>query len=165
MPHRLLTKRDAALKALRNGFRYGVEFGPQLAQHSNSDLALLLQGRTTLNVQDILSCFDWSDMEHFPPSKFLYELLQDADVFDEEGRLTLLRWCTGLNALSVNCPDRKVKLVEDDTNRKQVDGRLPTAATCSNEIYLPNYSSKEVLRIQLKCALDSFKSDASFEQQ
>lgn len=33
--------------------------------------------------------------------------------------------------------------------------RLPTAHTCFNHLLLPQYSSKEVLRQRLECALDN----------
>ena len=88
------------------------------------------------------------------------KLLQDTGEFVEARRLTLLRWCTGLNALPICGLDKKVQIRQDGL----ADARLPNAHTCSNEIEMPDYSSKAVLRMQLKRALDEFECDPGFHQ-
>ena len=171
---RLLYKREAALKALCSGFTYrgklDLDLQWQLAQHRNADLVLLLQGRAVLNVQDMVEVFDWKkagdDWKTSDDSRdavdFLRELLTDEVEFDDARRLLLLRWCTGLNAVSVNGLDPKVKLLKDESG--VADERLPLAHTCSHEIDLPPYSSKAVLCKQLRRALDEFKLDPSFHE-
>eukprot|EP01050_Picozoa_sp_SAG11_P049400 SAG11_NODE_26975_length_338_cov_1.694561_1_plen_81_part_10 len=77
----------------------------QLAQHHNADLALLIQGKATISVEEILDCFDWSKppQECAATVESLRAVLAKGNAhLDASRRLLLLRFCTGLNALPVS---------------------------------------------------------------
>ena len=50
-------------------------------------------------------------------------------------------------------------------NDEATDGWRPQASTCTHELFLPAYSSKEVLRERLDEALDLLAVDGSFTLQ
>ena len=164
---KLLVDRHAALVALREGFTLEgrLDLGVQLAQHSNTDLSLLLQGKPTLSAQDLLDCFDWSD-PCCAAVTYLRELLQDAGAFDATRRQLLLRWCTGRNVLPVSGLGSKVTFAAADVPQNEVsDGRLPEASTCFHEVRLPSNLSKDMLRARLDQALDEFALQGGFGRQ
>ena len=163
---KLLFDREGALRALRDGFtlRGKVDLSVQLAQHRNSDLALLLQGKATISCAELRECFNWAHSASSHAVGYLYDVLGDETAFDESQRLLMLRWCTGLNALPVSGVTRKVVIRLAEVVGS-VDGPLPVVHTCSHEIDLPPYSSKEVLLTKLTDALTDYVHDPSFGQQ
>ena len=52
----------------------------QLAQHRTADLSLLLQGKPSLSMEDIVDCFDWTEPRGSRAVTFLRELLGDASA-------------------------------------------------------------------------------------
>ena len=163
---RLLTDQQPALGALRDGFTFGgrIDLGLQLAQHQNDELLLMLQGKATLSLCDILDCFDWSEPHSSPAVSYFRELLADSDSLEVSRRFLLLRWCTGRSVLPICGLERKVRLILDDTdNGGSPDRRFPNPHTCTYEIDLPSYSSTVVLKEQLCRALDDFEADPSFQ--
>ena len=158
---KLLVDRHASLAALHTGFTLGgkLDLGLQLAQHSNADLSLLLQGNADLSAEDLLQCFDWSEEPPCSPAVgYLRELISTA-ALDKRLRLLLLRFCTGRNALPLSGLSPKVTF-----NLLNTPGGLPEPHTCTHELDLPVYSSKEETRAKLVLALDSFEVDGSFGQ-
>ena len=163
---KLLSDRSVALAALRRGFTMGgkLDLGLQLAQHRNADLALLLQGRATISSAEMLDCFDWTE----PPAgcaaavEHLRTAIEEGDThLDAPGRLLLLRFCTGLNALPVSGLTRKITFnLLDKTH-----AHLPDPHTCTHELDLPAYNSKAELLEKLLMVLDSFAVDPSFGQE
>ena len=165
---KLLVSRQDALAALQSGFTLGgkLDLRMQLAQHRTADLSLLLQGKPSLSVEDIVDCFDWTETRGSRAVTFLRELLGDASALDADRRLLLLRWCTGLNALHVGGLARRVSLRRAEGGDGDApDGRLPEARTCYHEVILPEYSSKAVLHEKLEEVLAAFEADGSFGQQ
>jgi hypothetical protein len=65
---KLLVDRRASLQALCDGFTFNgkLDLRLQLAQHRLADVALLLQGRVALSVDDLLGCIDWSTPHSSP---------------------------------------------------------------------------------------------------
>jgi hypothetical protein len=162
---KLLTNRSSALTALREGFTLGgkLDLGLQLAQHRHADLALLLQGKATISVQDMLDCFNWSEPP--PPCaasvEYLRAVLAEGNAhLNAPRRLLLLRFCTGLNALPVVGLTRKVSF-----NFLDKPGGLPDPHTCTHELDLPAYGSKAELLEKLMLTLENFEADPSFGQQ
>jgi hypothetical protein len=162
---KLLVDRHEALVALRDGFTLNgkLDFGLQLAQHRNADLALLLQGKAVVSAEELLGCFDWSDPP--PPCAAAVDYLrtaisEDDAHLDVPRRLLLLRFCTGLNALPVSGLTRKVTF-----NFLDKPSGLPEPHTCTHELDLPAYGCKAELLEKLILALDSFEADPSFGQQ
>ena len=165
---KLLVNRQEALAAVLSGFTLGgkVDLRLQLAQHRTADLSLLLQGKPSLSVEDIVSCFDWAEPHSSSSVSFLRDVLNDATALNEERRMLLLRWCTGLNALSVTGLSSPIKLKRaEGVIGDAPDGRWPEACTCHREVTLPAYSSKAVLQDKLKEVLTAFDADGSFGQQ
>jgi len=159
---KLLVDRRASLQALCDGFTFNgkLDLRLQLAQHRLADVALLLQGRVALSVDDLLGCFDWSTPHSSPAVGYLHELLRDG-VLNLARRRLLLRWCTGLNALPADGLKQQItlRLADGDGN---VDGRLPTVRTCYYEVHLPRYTSKAVLHERLDKVLVDFESGGGF---
>ena len=91
----------------------------------------------------------------FPPSSavpaLFRELIADDVVFDEARRLQLLTWATALVALPGGGLQEpiKIRLFPDADEHT-----LPEAHTCTHELHIPDYSSREVLQQKLLMALD-----------
>jgi E3 ubiquitin-protein ligase HUWE1 len=164
---KLLVDRHDAVVALREGFTLEgrLDLGVQLAQHSNAELSLLLQGKPSLSTVELLECFDWSE-PCCAAVTYLMDLLSDAEAFDVARRQLLLRWCTGRDVLPVSGFTNKVTFAAAEMMRGELpDGRLPEACTCFYEVRLPNYSSKEMLRERLEHALNEFAVQGGFGRQ
>ena len=162
---RLVSCRSVSLDAMRRGFVRCEDLQIQLAALGPPhELGLVLQGKQSLSVADLLDCFvlPHTSLEeeeaagfaavgsHVPES--FERLLRDEAFFGETERLALLRWCTALCALPIGgLSESKIKLrlygpeVDDST--------LPETHTCTREVHLPNYSSATVLREKLLLAL------------
>ena len=86
--------------------------------------------------------------------RYLCELiLDDSDEtgLSAEQRLDLLEWATALRALPCNGLKDKIKL-KLYPDRSDVD--LPNVHTCTYEVHLPPYSSREKLQEKLMLAVD-----------
>ena len=112
----------------------------------------------------MLECFEWGE----PPAEcaaaveHLRAAIARGDEHLDVRRRRLLLWfCTGLNALPVNGLSRKVSF--NFLDKPGVP--LPEPHTCTHELDLPAYSSREELLEKLHMALDSFEADPSFGQE
>lgn len=59
--HRLLTKRQASLDALRQGFTQCIDLSVQLAPLSSAQLALMVRGRVSFSPSELVECFRWPE--------------------------------------------------------------------------------------------------------
>jgi len=154
---RLVGDRQAALCALRDGFRSfdKIDLTLQLASLSCDDMLRLVQGKLSMSSEDLISCVDWEKSKQgFPEGsracEFFRAFIMEAD---ETESFRLLRWCTGLAALPAQgMIDDKICL-EWDGIESGVASRYPVAHTCTRQIDLPNYASLDVLRARMQQAL------------
>lgn len=154
---RLLTDRMQALSALREGFVQNYDISLQLGCLSSDELVLMLQGKSSISVRELLDAIEWPDPEDedgFGDSLapfFLRELLLDEAAFGEAHRLALLQWCTALSAMPPGGLTDRIKL----RPYRDVDLQtLPETHTCSRELHLPSYESLVQLQERLLLALE-----------
>jgi len=168
---RLFTDRLDALSAMRAGFLMHEDLQVQLAALSEGEVVQMLRGKVALTAQDLSECFDWpwaseeaeleSGFGESAVPRWLEELLLDEGHFDEARRLQLLQWTTALCALPLGgLGDNKIQL---RLYRDAEEGTLPETHTCTHELHIPDYPSREVLREKLLVALehrdDGFQKD------
>ena len=118
----------------------------------------MLRGNTDLTCTDLLDCFDWSGAEfaaiESDVPQFLREMILDDSSntrLSSEQRLHLLEWCTGLTALPCSGLAERIVLrlyVEADAND------LPIVHTCTHELHMPAYNSREQLHAKLLKAVE-----------
>lgn len=76
------------------------------------------------------------------------------DEWDDANRRKLLTFSTGSDRAPVNgLKSMKFYIVQDDENVS--DQKLPSAHTCFNQLVIPNYSTKEILREKLTTAIEN----------
>ena len=168
--NRLLTCRAASLEALRKGFAdhalTSIDLTVQLGALSSAELLLMLRGKTEVSSADLLECFEWPSTGSVAAvqagfeevgsevPRYLREMIEDESP--ETGlnaltRLHLLEWATALTALPCGGLKDPIKLklwAEAD------DGDLPNVHTCTHEVHLPAYSSRELLQAKLLQAVE-----------
>ena len=167
--HRLLTTRSASLHALRQGFagNWQMDMTVQLGAMSSAELLLMLRGKTELSPGELLECFEWPRAHSLledgemgfeavgsDAPLYLREVILDesADTgLTAQQRLQLLEWCTALTALPCGGLKEPITLKLWENAR---DEDLPSVHTCTHEMHLPAYSSRERLRTKLVMALE-----------
>lgn len=82
--------------------------------------------------------------------KWFWEIL--LDEWDDAQRRKLLAFSTGSDRAPVNgLKSLKFYIVMEG----EEDGRLPTSHTCFNQLLIPKYTTKDVLRKNLEQAIDN----------
>ena len=138
----------------------------QLGALTAAELLHMLHGNTELSREQLLGCFAWPDASVSAEAKagfaaagseaprYLREIILDESPETGLGsleRLHLLEWSTALTALP--CGGLK-----DPITLKLYEGAdehdLPNVHTCTHEIHLPSYTSREQLRRKLLLAVE-----------
>jgi len=166
---KLLTCREASLRALRAGFIETVDLQVQLGALTAAELLRMMRGNTELSRDELLKCFQWPDLpgatvgmqEHAGFAqvgsdcpRFLREVILDDSTengLSNAERLHLLEWCTALTALPCNGLKEPI-LLKHYPERGAND--LPNVHTCTQEVHLPPYESREQLRSKLLKAVE-----------
>jgi hypothetical protein len=160
---RLLTDREASLRALRDGFaeQGDVDLTLQLGALSSAELMRMLRGNTDLSRSDLLGCFRWlgPGVQSFAAvgpdvPRYLREIILDespATSLSGEQRLLLLEWCTALTALPCGGLKEPIAI---DLDAGAGEGSLPTVHTCTHELHRPAYRSRGQLREKLLHAVE-----------
>ena len=165
--YQLLESRLASLRALRDGFTETEDLRIQLGALSSAELLRMLRGKTELSSHELLACFAWPDVGATPVAeaqagfaaagcdcpRYLREIILDesADTgLSREQRLHLLEWCTALTALP--CGGLKEPIALRFWAERDADA-LPNVHTCTHELHLPPYASREQLRAKLLLAV------------
>jgi hypothetical protein len=157
---RLLSERSASLTALREGFEDQCYLIHQLGALSSAELLFMLRGKFSVSRADLLRCFDLSEhaLSSFAvagsdaPSQ-LRALIEDEDEqlgLSAEQRMELFQWTTALAALP--CGGLKVP-ISLRLYEGAGDETLPHVHTCTHELHLPAYASRQALRAKLMVAL------------
>ena len=167
--HKLLKTRERSLLALRAGFTESVDLRIQLGALSSSELLRMLRGNTELSSDELLGCFAWPDSQGASAAtvaeagfaavdsdapRFLREIIEDPSAETGLGsteRLHLLEWATALTALPCGGLKEPILLRHFEGAN---DDDLPNVHTCTHEIHLPSYTSREQLRRKLLKAVE-----------
>ena len=117
------------------------------------DLEQLICGQRTLNFQELKEYCIYAN--GFNPEsqliKWFWEIV--LEEWTDEQRRKLLSFSTGNDRAPVNgLKAMKFFIVKDEVDD---DMKLPSSHTCFNQLVIPNYSSKEVLRNKLMMAIDN----------
>lgn len=76
------------------------------------------------------------------------------EEWDDAKRRALLAFATGSDRAPVNgLKSMKFFLIKDVEGAS--DAKLPTSHTCFNQLLVPEYSSKEILRAKLEQAIEN----------
>ena len=159
--HKLVGAIGAQAAAFRDGL--GVFLDDELLSKLRSictvaEVQLLLCGTTDIDVGD------WQASAQYEPLSFadspqvtwFWTAVREMSV---EDRSTLLHFCTGsmrppatgfASLMGFNGALQRFTLQRTDGAQA---GRLPTASTCFNKIYLPEYATEAELRAKLRLAL------------
>ena len=85
-----------------------------------------------------------------PMIKWLWEIV--LEEWSDDNRRKLLTFSTGSDRAPVNgLKSLKFYIIKDG----QDDKRLPSSHTCFNQLLLPHYSRKEILRERLQVAVEN----------
>ena len=165
---RLLTKRERSLQALRAGFaEHGdTDLRIHLGIFSSEELVRMLRGNTELSAADLSGCFEWPDQAASAAAaagfesigsevpRYLREIIEDEQpetALSSEVRLHILEWATALTALP--CGGLKDPIVLKLYSQAD-ENDLPNVHTCTHEVHLPAYSSREQLKEKLLRAVE-----------
>ena len=145
---------------------HGFDLTMQLGALSSEELLLLMRGKTEMSSEDLLDCFEWPPPDSARAAqagfasigsevpRFFREVLLDASdetALCAEQRLALFEWCTALTALPCGGLKEKIKLRLWEEGE---DNDLPSVHTCTHEVHLPAYRSRETLRAKLLMAVE-----------
>lgn len=84
--------------------------------------------------------------------KWFWEIV--LEEWNDEQRRALLSFATGSDRAPVNgLKAMKFYLIKDMENTN--DLKLPTSHTCFNQLVVPDYSSKDILRAKLLAAIEN----------
>ena len=138
----------------------------QLGALTAAELLHMLHGNTELSREQLLGCFAWPDASVSAEAKagfaaagseaprYLREIILDESPETGLGsleRLHLLEWSTALTALP--CGGLKdpitLKFYESADEHD-----LPNVHTCTHEVHLPPYATREQLRAKLLLAVE-----------
>jgi hypothetical protein len=168
--YKLLGSRRSSLEALRQGFAdqtlHGFDLTMQLGALSSAELLLMMRGKTEMSSADLLDCFEWPAPDSMGAAqagfesvgsevpRFLREIVEDESddtALTAEQRLAVLEWCTALTALPCGGLKQKIKL---ELWEEGEENDLPSVHTCTHEVHLPAYRSRETLRAKLLMAVE-----------
>jgi len=115
------------------------------------ELSLLVSGIRNLDVED---WFGFSRCDDHAVARWFWEIVRD---FNEEQRCMLLHFATGSSRLPLG-GFAELQPTFCVTVSHGSEDRLPVAHTCSNQLVLQPYTSKEQLREKLLLAMESAES-------
>ncbi|KAG5491305.1 hypothetical protein JIQ42_01203 [Leishmania sp. Namibia] len=142
----LVERRRTALEAMKKGFFCEQSLEHHLKLLSPSDLLLLLCGQLHVSAQVIVDALEF---QGFPRSsttpKFLKEVILD---MSQNNLRRFLQLCTATAAVPANGAMKKIKVLRcaDET-------RLPVGHGCTNQLDLPDYNDKQIIKEKLEVAL------------
>lgn len=120
---------------------------------SPADLEQLICGQRTLNFHELKEWCIYAN-GYNPESqliKWFWEIV--LDEWTDEQRRKLLSFSTGSDRAPVNgLKAMKFFIIKDEVDD---DMKLPISHTCFNQLIIPNYSTKDILRKKLQMAIEN----------
>lgn len=144
---------EGQLAAFKKGFERMVDKEAVKAVLDSAELEALICGQRKLNFADLRDTAIYAN--GFTPDcaqmKWLWEIV--LEEWDDEKRRQLLSFSTGSDRAPVaGLRSLKFYIVLEGGDD---DNKLPTSHTCFNQLLMPRYSSKDVLREKLQFAIDN----------
>ncbi|KAG5492820.1 hypothetical protein JKF63_01400 [Porcisia hertigi] len=142
----LVERRRTALEAIRKGFYCEPSLEHHLKLLSPSDLLLLLCGQMHVSAQAIVDALEFQGFSRTSNTpKYLKEVVLE---MSQNNLRRFLQLCTTTAAVPVNGVMKKIKVLRcaDET-------RLPVGHGCTNQLDLPDYNDKQIIKEKLEIAL------------
>ena len=118
------------------------------------DLEQLICGQRTLDFNELKKYCIYANgfTPQSPMVKWFWEIM--LEEWNDEQRRALLSFTTGSDRAPVNgLKAMKFYFIKDNENAS--DQKLPTSHTCFNQLVVPEYSSKDILRSKLQAAIEN----------
>lgn len=158
MKYKLQTSIQKQWDSFRSGFNYVCE-GEIFDMFSWQELKCLVCGNESIDFNALETACQYEDpySESTPVVGHLWELLHK---LDEKNKRLFLCFCTGSDRIPIRgLGDLRLTISRADKGHSQEinDLSLPTAHTCFNHLFLPPYSTKEILQERLLLAIQNSK--------
>lgn len=142
-----------AVVPIRTGLAQTV---PQLvlSLYTGRQLETNVCGEVTIDLELLKRCTVYED-GYSASDRYVTDLWQVLEEMDHAERANFLRFTWGRTRLPLTpaeFPD-KFKIARLPPARGPVDSYLPSASTCHFKLYLPPYSSRDILRAKLRQAI------------
>lgn len=142
----LVERRRTALEAMRKGFYCEPSLEHHLKLLSPSDLLLLLCGQLHVSAQVIVDALEFQGFSRNSNTpRYLKEVLLD---MSQNNLRRFLQLCTATAAVPMSGAMKKIKVL-----RCADEGRLPVGHGCTNQLDLPDYNDKQIIKEKLEIAL------------
>jgi len=151
--YRMIKCQKKALDNMREGL-FDVIPSKNLDGLTGEDLRLLLNGVGDINVQTLISYTSFNDESGEAPDRlvsfkrWLWAVIEKMSGME---RQDLVYFWTGSPALPAS--EEGFQPMPSVTIRPADDSHLPSANTCISRLYIPLYSSKQILRTKLLMAI------------
>ena len=143
---------EGQLASFKKGFNRMVDLPVLKALFDAEDLEQLICGQRNLNFKELKEVALYANgfTPESPMMKWFWEIV--LEEWDSAKQKNLLIFTTGSDRAPVNgLKTMKFVLVLEGEG----DGRLPSSHTCYNQLHIPQYSSKDVLRRNLEMAIEN----------
>ena len=153
MSNWLLRRRyEPALSSFMEGFEALISIPKSMALFSIKELQLLIGGVPEIDVVELQKTATFGGfVSKSNQVEWLFEVLDD---FDHERLSAFLGFISGCPCMPVDGLDPPF-LITRAEGEEVTDGTLPRAHTCFNQIVIPRYSSREVLKERVLYALEN----------
>ena len=152
------------IEALLKGF-YNIIPQNLISIFNHRELELVISGMPTINIQDWKNNTIYENYnEESNVIKYFWEIIES---FDNDERAEFLQFVTGSSKVPLEgfCALQGIGGINKFKITKVFDknfDRLPTAHTCTNQLDLPDYPTKEILNYRLRLAIKEGKNSFGF---
>ena len=152
------------IEALLKGF-YNIIPQNLISIFNHRELELVISGMPTINIQDWKNNTIYENYnEESNVIKYFWKIIES---FDNDERAEFLQFVTGSAKVPLEgfCALQGIGGVNKFKISKVFDtnfDRLPTAHTCTNQLDLPDYPTKEILNERLRLAIKEGKNSFGF---